>query len=284
MRSGAGASRSGRTRRRRRHSADGVRVETAYLQLVMQRIWDEETTAGSRLLRVETLRRLGGSGTIVRAHVDDALTGMPDAEQDAATEALRFLVTSGGRKIALSTTELREFTDVPSEPLESALERLERHRILRPVAASEQDGAVRRELYHDVLAPAVLDWRRRHVDERERQAADRKLAEARGRARLLEVRNRRLAAAVIALAAAIVGLGLYLLDPAWLQRSGPPDRRCPPRRAGRPHPRSPGGGHRGGRRDAGPTRGEQRPAPALRLRDASSTGCGATAPPSWPST
>ena len=143
---------------------------------------------------------------------------MPDAERDAAAEALRFLVTSGGRKIALSTTELREFTDVPAEPLESALERLERHRILRPVAASEQDGAVRRELYHDVLASAVLDWRRRHVEERERQAADRKLAEARGRARLLEVRNRRLAAAVIALAAAIVGLGLYLLDPAWLQR------------------------------------------------------------------
>ena len=145
-------------------SADGMRVETAYLQLVMQRIWDEETTAGSRLLRVETLRRLGGAGTIVRAHVDDALTGMPDPEQDAASEALRFLVTSGGRKIALSTTELREFTDVPAEPLESALERLERNRILRPVAASEQDGAVRRELYHDVLAPAVLDWRRRHVE------------------------------------------------------------------------------------------------------------------------
>jgi CHASE2 domain-containing sensor protein len=199
-------------------SRDGVRVETAYLQLVMQRIWDEETTAGSRVLRVETLRRLGGAGTIVRTHVDDALTGMPDAERDAAAEALRFLVTSGGRKIALSTTELREFTDAPAQPLESALERLERHRILRPVAASETDGAVRRELYHDVLASAVLDWRRRHVEERERQAADRKLAEARGRARVLEVRNRRLAAAVIALAAAIVGLGLYLVDPTWLQR------------------------------------------------------------------
>ena len=199
-------------------TGDGVRVETAYLQLVMQRIWDEESTAGSRLLRVETLRRLGGAGTIVRAHVDDALTGMPDAERDAASEALRYLVTSGGRKIALSTKELREFTDVPAEPLESALERLEHHRILRPVAASEPDGAVRRELYHDVLAPAVLDWRRRHADERRRRTAERRLAEARDRSRLLEVRNRRLAAAVIALAAAIIGLGLYLLDPTWLQR------------------------------------------------------------------
>ena len=248
-------------------SGDGVRVETAYLQLVMQRIWDEESTAGSRLLRVETLRRLGGAGTIVRAHVDDALTGMPDAEQDAASEALRFLVTSGGRKIALSTKELREFTDVPAEPLESALERLERHRILRPVAASEPDGAVRRELYHDVLAPAVLDWRRRHVDERERQAADRKLAEARGRSRLLEVRNRRLAAAVIALAAAIVGLGLYLLDPAWLQRL---DLRTVDARLAVQD------GHAADPRVAliavddatlNRARGEQRPAPALRLRD-----------------
>src|SRR3954447_1202787 len=43
-------------------------------------------------------------------------------------------------------------------------------------------------------------------------------ARARARSRLLEVRNRRLAAAVIALAAAVIGLGLYMLDPAWLQR------------------------------------------------------------------
>ena len=48
---------------------------------------------------------------------------------------------------------------------------------------------------------------------------------------------------------------------------GPQDRRRPPLRAGRPHGRSPGGAHRGGRRDPAATRGAQRPAPALRLRD-----------------
>jgi CHASE2 domain-containing sensor protein len=197
---------------------DDVRVETAYLQLVMKRIWDEEVAAGSRLLRHATLERLGGAGTIVRTHVDAALSDMPDEERDAAAQALRFLVTSGGRKIALSSKELAEFTDAGPEPLAAALDRLERHRILRPIAAAEPDGAVRRELYHDVLAPAVLDWRRRHADERRRRDADRRLEQARDRSRLLEVRNRRLAAAVIALAAAIAGLGLYILDPAWLQR------------------------------------------------------------------
>ena len=78
-----------------------------------------------RLTAAAASRRCGGSAARARssaAHVDDALTGMPDAERDAASEALRFLVTSGGRKIALSTKELREFTDAPPEPLESALE------------------------------------------------------------------------------------------------------------------------------------------------------------------
>jgi hypothetical protein len=42
------------------------RVETAYLQLVMKRLWDEEVAIGSHRLRLETLERLGGADTIVR--------------------------------------------------------------------------------------------------------------------------------------------------------------------------------------------------------------------------
>ena len=41
-----------------------VRVETAYLQLVMKRLWDEEIAAGSQLLRWRR-SRLGGADTIV---------------------------------------------------------------------------------------------------------------------------------------------------------------------------------------------------------------------------
>ena len=143
-------------------------METAYLQLVMRRLWDEEIAAGSQRLRLETLQRLGGADTIVHGHLDEVMAKLPEEQRDAAAGAFRFLVTSGGRKIALSSQELREFSDVPKRALEPALEHLERARILRPIPSSEPDGVGRREIYHDVLAPAVLEWRRRA----RRQGAD----------------------------------------------------------------------------------------------------------------
>jgi CHASE2 domain-containing sensor protein len=184
-----------------------ARVETAYLQLVMKRLWDEELTAGSQQLRLETLRRLGGADTIVRGHLDDAMDKLPTDQRDAAAAPLRFLVTSSGRKIALSSDELREFSDAGSAPLEPALEHLERERILRPIPSSQPGGVARHEIYHDVLAPAILDWRRRHIEHQTER-----------RLRRLEVRNRRLAAAVIALSAVGVALALYVWNPAPVQR------------------------------------------------------------------
>jgi CHASE2 domain-containing sensor protein len=195
-----------------------ARVETAYLQLVMKRLWDEEVAAGSHRLRLETLGRLGGADTIVRGHLDDVLAKLPSDQRDAAAAGFRFLVTSSGRKIALSSEELREFSDADAAALEPALEHLERERILRPIPSEERGGVARHEIYHDVLAPAVLDWRRRHVEEQRRIETESRLAQARQRARRLEVRNRRLSAAVIALAAVAIGLALYLWDPEPVQR------------------------------------------------------------------
>jgi CHASE2 domain-containing sensor protein len=199
-------------------AASPDRVETAYLQLVMKRLWDEEVAVGSRELRLETLRRLGGADTIVRSHLDDVMAELDDDQRDAAAAAFRFLVTSAGRKIALSSDELREFSEAPAQPLEAALDRLERKRILRPLRSTDPSGVRRREIYHDVLAPAILDWRRRHVEQRQREDAERRVAQARDQARHLEVRNRRLTAAVIALLAVASGLALYLWNPAPLRR------------------------------------------------------------------
>jgi CHASE2 domain-containing sensor protein len=198
--------------------AGPARVETAYLQLVMKRLWDEELAAGSNRLRLETLERLGGADTIVRGHLDDVLAALPPAQRDAAAAAFRFLVTSSGRKIALSSEELRDFSDADPAALEPALEHLERERILRPIPSDERDGVARHEIYHDVLAPPILDWRRRHVEELRRVETESRLSQARERARRLEVRNRRLAAAVLALAAVAIGLALYVWDPEPVQR------------------------------------------------------------------
>jgi CHASE2 domain-containing sensor protein len=199
-------------------AAGSARVETAYLQLVMKRLWDEEVAAGSHRLRLETLEHLGGADTIVRGHLDDVLAKLPDDQRDAAAAAFRFLVTSSGRKIALSSEELRDFSEADGAALEPALEHLERERILRPVPSEERGGVARHEIYHDVIAPAVLDWRRRHVEQQRRAETEGLLAQARQSAHRLEVRNRRLAAAVIALASVAIGLFLYLWDPEPVQR------------------------------------------------------------------
>jgi CHASE2 domain-containing sensor protein len=216
-----------------------ARIETAYLQLVMKRLWDEEVAAGSQRLRLETLRRLGGADTIVRGHLDDVMAKLPAEERGAAAAAFRFLVTSGGRKIALSSGELQEFSEADAAQLQPALEHLERERILRPIPSSERDGVARHEIYHDVLAPAILEWRRRHVEEQRGAETERRLAEARQRTRRLEVRNRGLAAAVIALAAVAIGLALYLWDPKPVQRLelGTVDARYSVRGSGAADPR-----------------------------------------------
>jgi CHASE2 domain-containing sensor protein len=190
------------------------RVETAYLQLVMRRLWDEEVADGSRRLRLGTLRRLGGADTIVHAHLDDVLDELPADQRDAAAAAFRYLVTPTGRKIALSADELRGFSEAPEGPLERALAHLERERILRPVPSSEPDGVARHEIYHDVLAPAIQQWRRVHLEE----VAERQVALERARTRRLEGRNRRLSAAVVALAAIALALGLYLWNAGVVQR------------------------------------------------------------------
>ena len=119
--------------------------------------------------------------------------------------------------------------------MEPALEHLERERILRPIPSSEPGGVGRREIYHDVLAPAMLEWRRRHVDEQRTRG----LAQARERARRLEVRNRRLAAAVVALLVVAGSLALYLWNPGPLQRAelGTVDARFAVRGERAPDPR-----------------------------------------------
>jgi hypothetical protein len=51
-------------------SDETAQIETPFLQLVLTRLWEEEMKAGSRILRLETLGRLGGAEKIVRTHVE----------------------------------------------------------------------------------------------------------------------------------------------------------------------------------------------------------------------
>ena len=152
------------------------RVETPYLQLVMTRLWAEEASLGSTVLRQETLERLGGAERIVRTHLDGAMAALPDHQQGVAADVFRYLVTPSGTKIAYTVADLATYAEQPGPELTEVLERLSSGmRILRPVPPPDgaQDG-VRYEIFHDVLAAAVLDWRSRYVQgEEERKLAAR---------------------------------------------------------------------------------------------------------------
>jgi WD40 repeat protein len=133
----------------------GERLETPFLQLVLDHLWDEG-------FDVATLDRLGGTDAIVRAHVTGALDALPRRDRAATARLLRQLVTRSGTKVALAADDLSERGDV--RPL---LETLARERVLRATA----DG--RYEIFHDVLAPSLVAWRQAQDVRAARAAAQR---------------------------------------------------------------------------------------------------------------
>ena len=146
------------------------RVEAPYLQLVLERLWNEEHQLGSRTLRAATLAELGGAGTIVREHLERALEVLDEREQDAAAEMFEHLVTPSETKVAHSAGDLAEFAHVPAVEAAAMLAVLGHERILRPLDDAG-GGGDRYEIFHDVLGDAILGWRRRHQLARERARA-----------------------------------------------------------------------------------------------------------------
>ncbi|TMK69456.1 MAG: hypothetical protein E6G50_12290 [Actinobacteria bacterium] len=145
------------------------RIEAPYLQLVLERLWEIETAEDSHRLRLETLNRLGGATRIVEGHLDHAMAALTPREQDAAAAMYNQLVTPSGTKIAHGIGDLAGYAAIGEAEAAAVLRRLSDDRIVR---AGENGGAGRYEIFHDVLADAVLAWRTRHD-------ADRRLAEQR---------------------------------------------------------------------------------------------------------
>ena len=134
----------------------------------MFRLWDEERGAGSRVLRRETLRRLGGAEQIVRDHVDEALTGLTAEEKDLAAQMFDHLVTPSGTKIAHEVGDLAEYAGATEGDLLPVLSKLGTERILRSVSDNGRHGTGY-EIFHDVLAEPVLAWKAAHEVRRERE-------------------------------------------------------------------------------------------------------------------
>jgi WD40 repeat protein len=192
--------------------------ETSFLQLVLTKLWDAERQGGGApYLSLPTYQELGRARVIVQAHLDRLLAQLTADERESCARMFRQLVTPGGSKIALETSDLAAFAERPLDETMALLTTLTRQRVLRRIAPPE-----RYEIFHDVLAPAILDWRARHVQERAqalRVAEEQGRAEARARAaREQEERNRRQAKLVLAGALVVIVLIALAGWSAWLAR------------------------------------------------------------------
>ena len=75
----------------------------------MKRLWYGGSASAPRL-RLETLERCGGAQQIIQTQLDDEMAHLTPDQQDAAAAVLRFLVTTTGMKIALSTSDLADMS------------------------------------------------------------------------------------------------------------------------------------------------------------------------------
>lgn len=148
-------------------------VETAYLQLVLGKLWDAEQRSGSRELRLSTLHeQLGGAGEIVHQHLLSVIAELSPQGRVMCERMFPHLVTPSLGKIAHETRDIHmfvgggsAFTEVQVRDVLEQLSVPSERRILRRTFPPE-----RFEIFHDVLAKPILDW----VEEKRRAAAARR--------------------------------------------------------------------------------------------------------------
>lgn len=183
------------------------RIETPLLQMMLTRLWNEEVEAGSRVLRLSTLTRLGRAEQIIRTHLDKVIDRLSESERDAAARLFRHLVTPSGAKIALTPRDLALYAKLPEDQIKPTLIKLSSAevRILRPVAPSpDMPTKLRYEIFHDVLAEAILDWCTRYETAQQSAQAERALEQERRRSSRLRKGVAGLAVLVLVAAAATV--------------------------------------------------------------------------------
>jgi len=140
--------------------------EPPFLQLALTRLWEENGAANSNTLRLTTLQKLGAQ-EIVRTHLDAVMAKLEQREQSLCAGFFDRLVTPSGTKVACRLDDLGKWAGNLADQVLPVVKVLSENRILRTIAPpSGQPGTPPSyEIFHDVLAPAVLDWRRRFVEQ-----------------------------------------------------------------------------------------------------------------------
>jgi WD40 repeat protein len=153
-------------------------IETPVLQILLTRLWQEEMKAGSRTLRLSTFNEtLGGAESIISSYLDEKMSQLSEPDRDTAASIFRFLVTPSRTKIAQDLKALADWTDIPEAQVESVLTRLSLQKmlVLRTVRVAGQP--LRYEIFHDVLARAIFDWRNAYAQRQKEKRVAQLVAE-----------------------------------------------------------------------------------------------------------
>ncbi len=145
-------------------------IEPPYLQLVMEYLWKEEIeNKHGNSLKLKTLVDLGGAKKIVSEHLNRQMKLLREEEGEASVLAVarifQYLVTPSGSKIAYPLKDLIEPTGWTENQLRKLLYKLtsERYRLLRAISKSSEADLERYEIFHNVLAQPILDWRKQYL-------------------------------------------------------------------------------------------------------------------------
>ena len=168
----------GLSHRRRREPGRGRRagdrVEAPFLQLVLDRLWRETVAAGEHELTLAPLEALGGAARIVETHLVDALGALDPARAGDRRRRFRFSSARSQDEDRALGVRPRGVARATRGGVVAVLEKLasgDSGRILRPVAAAAGPrGSTSYELFHDILAEPILEWRRQYELRREREA------------------------------------------------------------------------------------------------------------------
>ena len=149
------------------NAANVTYIDAPYMQLVMSRLWEEESKRWEKekkpenTLRLEALKTLGTTQNVVQQHLDNIMKTFSSRERKVASECFSRLVTPGGSKYALTPAELSDWTHQPEAAIKPILEKLadSKYRILRRVNKQTDKGTkTAYEAHHDRLALAMRSW------------------------------------------------------------------------------------------------------------------------------
>ncbi len=141
-----------------------------YVQVVCRQLWEEaQSSAAAPFL---SGYRPGMAAKVLNTFCREKLANLDDEQKKTVAAALEYLVSRQGAKVPCELRNLSSLTRESPSEIETALDRLadEDTRILRITRAA--DGSKWFELYHDLYAPVLRNWK--HDFEAEAQDQEQK--------------------------------------------------------------------------------------------------------------